>query len=229
MITAKSIETGSWKGRLDLPIYRLGSAARYARTNVQRVSYWHRGAGGLRHVTLKRSHEVLLLSYLELIEVAFVATMRELGISLTKIRRTREYAAKELSSRHPFAEYDWKTNGVHLLLGLKQVDEDAHFDNAIVGNQYGQIGWHQLLDERFSEFDYEDGLVLTWHPRGRDNCVTIDPRVSFGSPTAGGIATWAIKDRYEAGEPLADISDDFRLEEDQVKDALHFEGLRLSV
>ena len=149
MITAKSIETSSWKGRLDLPIYRLGSAAQYARTNVQRVSYWHRGAGRQRNVTLKRSHEVLLLSYLELIEVAFVATMRELGISLTKIRRTREYAAKELSSRHPFAEYDWKTNGVHLLLGLKQVDEDAHFDNAIVGNQYGQIGWHQLLDERF--------------------------------------------------------------------------------
>ena len=228
MITAQSTGRGSWKGRLDLPVYRLGSAAKYARTNVQRVSYWRRGAGNQQNVTLARSSEVPLLTYLELIEVAFVASMRELGISLTKIRRTREYASRELASQHPFAQYDWKTNGIHLLLGLQQVEGGAQFTEAIVGDRYGQMAWHHLLNERFAEFDYEDDLVLTWHPRGRDNCVTIDPRVAFGSPTAGGIATWAIKDRYEAGEPLADIMDDFRLEEYQVKDALDFEGLRLS-
>ena len=155
--------------------------------------------------------------------------MRQLGISLTKIRRTREYAKRELSSDHPFTEYDWKTNGVHLLLGLEEVDPDIHVNDLIVGNEYGQLGWHDLLNERFAEFDYEEGLVLTWRPRGRDNCVTIDPRVSFGSPTAGGIATWAIREHFEAGEPLADIMDDFRLGEHQVKDALDFEGLRLSV
>ena len=155
--------------------------------------------------------------------------MRQLGISLAKIRRTREYAKNELSSDHPFSEYDWKTNGIHLLLGLRDVDSEINVSDLIVGNEYGQLGWHDLLNERFAEFDYESGLVVTWHPRGRENCITIDPRVAFGSPTAGGIATWAIKDRFEAGEPLADIMDDFRLDENNVRDALDFEGLRLSV
>ena len=224
-----SVESEAWRKRLGLPIYRAGLAAKYARTSHQSVTYWHHGAPGRPSPVLRRSSTDSLLSYFELIEVAFVASMRQLGISLAKIRRTREYAKNELSSDHPFSEYDWKTNGIHLLLGLRDVDSEINVSDLIVGNEYGQLGWHDLLNERFAEFDYESGLVVTWHPRGRANCVTIDPRVSFGSPTAGGIATWAIKNRYEAGEPLADISDDFRLEEDQVKDALHFEGLRLSV
>lgn len=224
MATQRTIKD-SWKSRIDLPVYRIGAAARYARTNSQRVSYWHRGAGLTHAAALPRMLDTRLLSYLELIEVAFVATMRELGISLPRIRRAREYATRELSLEYPFADHRWRTNGVNLLLGLTQIDPDAQVDDAIVGDQYGQMAWHGLVNERFAEFDYEDNLVLTWHPRGRESCVTIDPRVAFGSPTAGGIATWAIRARYEAGEPLDDIIDDFQLQKNQAIDALKFEGV----
>ena len=228
MVSA-SIESQAWRKRLGLPIYRVGLAAKYAGTTQQSVTYWHHGAPGRPSPVLRRTSSDSLLSYFELIEVAFVASMRQLGISLKKIRRTREYAKEELASDHPFSEYDWKTNGIHLLLGLHEVDSQLDVSDLIVGDEYGQLGWHDLLNERFAEFDYESGLVVTWHPRGRGNCVTIDPRVAFGSPTAGGIATWVIKERFEAGQQLVDIMDDFQLGEDHVKDALDFEGLQLSI
>ena len=35
--------------------------------------------------------------------------------------------------------------------------------------------WFDLIEEKSSEFDYEFGLALTWHPVGKNSSVTIDP------------------------------------------------------
>ena len=227
MVT-QDIGTEPWRARLSLPVYTVGAAARYAETNTQRVSYWQRGGGDGQAATLSRSANTRLLSYLELIEVAVVATMRSLGVPLVRIRRAREYAVKELKTQHPFADYNWKSKGLHLLLQLRELEPDAQVDNAIIGDTHGQMAWHGMVTERFGEFDYEGGLVLTWHPRGRDNGVTIDPRIVFGTPAVRGVPTWAIRQRYEAGQTQEDIVDDFRLDVKDVMDALTFEGLRPS-
>ena len=54
----------------------------------------------------------------------------------------------------------------------------------------------------------------------------VDPRVSFGAPTIYGAATWAIRGRWDAGESVADIADDFSLSSDAVADALKFENIQ---
>jgi uncharacterized protein (DUF433 family) len=79
---------------------------------------------------------------------------------------------------------------------------------------------------KFTEFEYQNGLAVKWHVGGRNSHVLIDPRVSFGAPTVGGIATWALKGRWEAGESIEDIADDFGLEPAEVGHALKFEGVR---
>ena len=122
--TIASQDAARWRSRLALPAYRFRDAARYAGVPTRTVTYWHR-ASVERPATLPGRELRRSLSYYELIEVAFVATFRRLGISLQKIRAARDYAARELDSEFPFVQYAWKTEGVHLMLQLSDIVGDA--------------------------------------------------------------------------------------------------------
>ena len=58
--------------------------------------------------------------------------------------------------------------------------------------------------------------------------VSIDPRISFGAPIVKGVPTWAIKGRYEAGEGIGDICEDFDLKREEVCHGLDFEGIQIT-
>ena len=216
-----------WRRRLYLPAYRISDAARYSGVASQTVTHWHHGDGRLGPALPGRQNREHL-SYLQLVEVAFVATLRKLGVSLQRIRRARTYAAQVLNAEHPFAEYRWLTEGHHAMLNLMDVDDDASVDGLIVGDAHGQIAWQEMLSARFAQFDYEEDLALTWHVRGRDNPVVIDPRTSFGAPMVRGIPTWVLKGRWKAGESISDIEEDFGLGEKEITHGLAFEGIQLA-
>ncbi len=209
-----------WRRRLLLPAYRAGDAARYSGTSTQTVSRW------CDLFTERRKGA--RLSYLELIEVAVVASFRRAGVSLQRIRRTQQYAAQVLNEEFPFAQLNWKTEGQHLLVDLRQIEGDAELDNLIVGDSHGQVTWPEVIADRFMEFDYEDDLAIKWHVGGRNSGVTIDPRMRFGAPTVSGIPTWILKGRWEAGERIEEIEDDFGLSRDVICDGLSFEGIQVA-
>lgn len=225
MIAERNVEP--WRRRLYLPAYRVGDAARYSGAAAQTVTYWHHRSGPLGPALPGRTKRQPL-SYLELVEVAFVATFRALGVSLQRIRRARTYAAQVLNAEYPFAEHAWLTEGHHVMLDLREIDDDASLDSLIVGDADGQIVWRELVGERFAQFDYEDSLALIWHVGGRGKPVVIDPRVSFGAPTVRGVPTWILKGRWSAGESVSDIEDDFGLSEEEIRHGLRFEGLDLA-
>lgn len=225
MSTAKSRpDPEPWRRRLYLPAYTIADAAQYAGAKPQTVSSWY-----YRH---SRRGPVLVgkergtpLSYLQLVELAFVATFRELGVSLKRIRDARDYLAQNFRSEYPFAEHRLMTEGKHVLLNLRAAEPDAEMGRLIVADQSGQIAWQDVISDRFAEFVYEGDLAIRWHVRGPTSPVVIDPRVAFGAPTVEGIPTWAIKGRALAGESLEEIAEDFGLETGEVLKALKFEGL----
>ncbi len=214
-----------WRERLYLPAYRVGEAARYAGVSAQMVSYWQRGSKTQRPALQERPPGKGL-SYYELVEVAFAATFRKLGVSLKSIRDAREYAARILGADYPFAEYKWLTEGHRVLLNLRELDGSAPVGRLVAADASGQIGWKELVGERFDQFDYEHDIALVWHVAGRNSPVVIDPRMSFGTPTVRGLPTWVIKGRHDAGESIAAISEDFGLTEDDVAHGLDFEGVK---
>ena len=214
-----------WRRRLYLPAYRVSDAARYSGTATQTVSYWRRQNEGL-DPALSRPRKGQGLSYLELIEIAFVATFRAAGVPLQRIRKARTYAAQILKSEHPFAELRWRTEGHHVMLDLRDIDEDALIGNLVAADKDGQVAWPEVVADRFTQFDYHNDLALTWHVKGRDNLVVIDPRISFGAPTVKGIPTWVLKGRWDAGESIADIEEDFGLIGEEIRQGLIFEGIQ---
>ena len=216
-----------WRRRLYLPAYRVSDAARFSGARAGTISSWHHRGGKLGPALpnrLKGQH----LSYLELIEVAFVATFRQAGVSLQRIRRAREYAAQALSCEFPFAQIAWLTEGQHLMFNLREIEQDASLDRVVVADKSGQVAWKQVMASRFEQFEYEHETALKWHVNGKQNLVVIDPRVSFGAPTVMGIPTWVIKGRWDAGETLEEIAEDFCLEGLAVVKGLLFEGIPIA-
>lgn len=216
-------EAEPWRRRLFLPAYSVTNAARYARTSRQTVTYWYFGRAGRAGVLAEKERNAPL-SYLQLVEVAFVATFRQLGVSLARIEKARDYLAQLFQDEFPFAQRRLLTEGNHILVDLQEVDHDAELGRLIVADAAGQLAWRDLVAERFAEFDYEHDLALRWHVAGRQSPVLIDPRISFGAPAVRGIPTWTVRGRWKAGESLDEICDDFDLTRQDVEEALRFEG-----
>ena len=219
-------EVAPWRRRLYLPAYRVSDAGRYSGVSARTVSYWHFGGSKAGAVLPGRTPRQDL-SYLELVEVAFVATFRGLGVSLQRIRRARDYASQVLKSEYPFAEYSWLTEGHRVLLDLRSIEGDASLGRLVAADIQGQLAWKGVVSDRFHQFDYDNGIALVWHLASRRSPVVIDPRISFGAPSVRGVPTWALKGRWDAGESVAEIQTDFGLGADEVRDGLQFEGVDL--
>lgn len=217
-----------WRRRLTLPAYQIGDAARYANVSAKTVADWHK-AGARKAVTLSVKESRAALSYLQLIEVAVVAAFRQAGVSLSNIREAREYLAQQFKAENPFARFRFKSDGKKLLMDYDQVEGDRGRGKLLGLNQGGQLAWDAIIGRRLTEFDYDggpDGIVVRWRVGGPKSSIIIDPQVSFGAPTIEGVPTWAVKGRWEAGESIPDIADDFDLDRIDVRNALKFEGIK---
>lgn len=204
-------ESDLWKSRLELPNYEVREAARYAHIHSNTVSRWH------LNTTLGPREPGSKLSYLQLVELAVAAACKEAGMKLSDIRSARAYFAGKFNTDYPFATLELATDGVDL--AMKAGAE------LLIGNKGGQLAWKRIIGDRFKEFDYEDGLAVRWHVAGQSSPIIIDPRIRFGAPTVSGVPTWAIKGRWDAGESVDVIADDFDLVRSVVMKALAFEGV----
>lgn len=211
-----------WRERLYLPAYTVVDAARYAATRPSTITRWHHGTGR-REPALPGKSKGEALSYLQLVEVAFVATFRSVGVTLQRIRNAREFLRDKLGSEYPFATYQFYTEGKHVLVKLaRELPEVQSFMKA---DERGQIAWNNLLGDRFAQFEYEGGFTVRWRPTGSQSPVAIDPRIAFGAPSVRGVPTWELRGRLHAGEGIDDIADDFNLSPLEVRKALEFEGV----
>jgi uncharacterized protein (DUF433 family) len=219
-----------WRRRLYLPIYQVGEVARYAHISPQTVAAWHK-AESRTNLTLSEKDAGEALSYLQLIEVAVVAAFREWGVSLQRIRAAREYVKVEFKTEFPFAAYKFKTDGESLLLDYQQIEGRRGKGKLLEANaSKGQLAWDDIIGQRLKEFDYERGrgakaLAIRWRVDGNASPIVIDPQIAFGTPTISGTPTWIVRERWDAGESIDDISYDFRLKKVDVSRALAFEGI----
>jgi uncharacterized protein (DUF433 family) len=214
-----------WHRRLYLPTYTVKETARYARVHSRTVTRWFYGARDMQAVLSERERRAPL-SYMQLIEVAIVASFRRAGVPMRRIRKAREYFARQFDSEFPFAEYRVVNQGVHILLDLEGLWPADEIRKVIVTNADGQMAWADMIGSRFDEFDFAFDLAIRWHPAGRQSPIVIDPRIAFGAPMVGGIPTRILHGRWRAHESVARISANYGLEEVEVEAALQFERTR---
>jgi uncharacterized protein (DUF433 family) len=211
-----------WKKRLRLPAYAVRDAARYAGVSVGTIRSWQQAQGTYTPALATRESGDAL-SYLQLVELRFVAAMREAGVKLSTIRKAREYLATRWHTDYPFAMAPLKTDGQYIIQDLEQAKGAEFRDLLLIADKGGQLSWKPIIDTKFLEFEYEGEWAMRWHLAGKESPIVIDPRIAFGSPMVRGVPTWALLGRYDAGENSDEIADDYGLNPTDVKAALDFE------
>ena len=193
------------KNLLDEPMYPAAEASRFVGLSAIRVRRWLSGYsydyGDIRRVqrpVIRRAgtEGTSYASFLDLVDLLFVKRFLDYGISLQKLRKALDEAAKILDTQH-FARQSFFTEGRNVYLEVK--DEGEAILQLLSG---GQWVIPEIIKELSHQIDFDEpsGLARRWYPHGYDGLVVLDPKVSFGRPHIinKGVATSNIYDFFIA-------------------------------
>ena len=224
----------TWQDPRTLPAYGIAEAAHYLRVPKATVRAWTRGQ---RYVTATGQPRVFapvltlpnrsrpLLSFVNLVEAHVLAAIRrEHRISLQRVRAVIRYLSRLIPSPHPLAEQKFETDGVHLFV--------QHYGHLVNISQEGQLAIRTVLEAHLRRIERDAaGLVARLYPFTRTcdlaapRAVVIDPDIAFGRPvlTGTGIPTAVVAERYQAGESVDELAEDYGRERGEIEEAIRCE------
>jgi uncharacterized protein (DUF433 family) len=103
------------------------------------------------------------------------------------------------------------------------VEQGAHLLE--VGRRRGEQAWSHFLAPFLHDVEYEYDLARRWFPQGQRQHIVVDPDYGHGLPIVlgSGVRTEIILERFQVGETMREIAEDFNISPDEVEQALQFE------
>lgn len=222
----------------DIPAYGIGEAAHYLRIPPSTLRTWVRGrvypttSGDqyFRPVIDLADDTRGLLSFVNLIEAHVLGAIRQSGVGFRNVRTGLDYLAKKLPSPHPLADKDFQTDGMDLFI--------QHLENLINVSQGGQLGLRPVLETYLKRIERDiHGIATRLRLFTRRDMppeeieppmVIVDPRIEFGRPVLVGshIATKVIYQRFEAGDSIEELADDYARTSSEIQEAIRCEQFR---
>jgi uncharacterized protein (DUF433 family) len=218
----------------NIPTYSIGDAARYLRIPRSTIRSWTVGHSypvkdgssffhPLIDIPLKKPY---LLSFTNLVEVHVLRAIR-VGhkIQLNKVREALDFIDEQFEVSHPLAQEDFRTNGVDLFI--------ERYGELINASSGGRKELKESLNAHLERIEPDDsGLAIKLYPFTRpdevDNprLVVIDPRIAFGRlAIAGtGIATNVLKERFQAGDSIEELAEDYDCDLPSIEEAIRCES-----
>ena len=201
---------------------RSGTRPWLLQVSPQKLQRWAEGYSFQKEGEVRGSGPVIeraeaepgLLTFRDLIELAFVREFREANVPLPVIRDDAARLRQEWGTAYPFASRRIAEFGKRL------VDPDLML--TIRGKQqvfeYGR--------EFFRSVDFDDqGLARLWYPLGRGRLVLVDPARSFGAPIdlRSGVRTEILYRQYQAEGDMRAVADWYEVSTEAVEQAIEFE------
>jgi len=223
----------NWEDEINnIPAYTIADASRYLHIPLPTLRSWLKG----RNYTTKSGKKEFLpliqrpstkytqLSFTNLVEAHVLRVIRtDHKITLDKVRTALDYLSKYFSTTHPLVQKQFKTDGVNLFI--------EQLEHLIDVSRSGQLVIRETLENLLSRVEWDKKEeVARLFPLIRDDdeskVISIDPKVSFGKPTIAGtgVPTKIVTQRYDAGDSIEEIADDYNCQPSQVKDAIRFES-----
>jgi len=196
---------------LDAPSYPLAEASRLAGISKDRARRWIKGYSYRYPVDGEQKyrigHQAAIInpkgkkdstyaSFLEIIDLMFVAKFLDQGFSLQAIRRMLEEALDYSGLPH-FASLKFFTTGSDIFMELQESN-----DEMIALRKGGQLAIRNIVELVGNKIDFEEitGIktAARYYPRGKKGRIVVDPRIAFGRPTiiGRGLTTENIYDLY---------------------------------
>lgn len=166
------------------------------------------------------------LSFLNLVEAHVLNAIRRTHhIALPKVRMALDYLRRRLHSPRPLADQQFETDGVDLFMN--------YYGRLMNLTQPGQYAMREVLGEHLRLVRRDPQGIPTRlflfpsrsERRDRSPPIVIDPRVSFGQPVLSGtgIRTLVLAQRFDAGETIPQLAEDYGRPSEQVEEAIRFE------
>lgn len=211
----------------DVPAYSLPEAAALVGCPVSTLRSWvlgrtypkrNGGTGRSPAIIKPATLNASLISFTNVVEAHVLAGLRRrYELKLDSIRTAVRYVREKLGTSHPLAHEQFKTDGVHLFV--------ERFGRLINATKEGQTAIREVLDTYLERIDYRDGRAVRFFPLLREaapRVIVVDPRRSFGRPVIAGtsIPITAIRERFDAGDNVELLAEDYEVPSDQIQEAL---------
>jgi uncharacterized protein (DUF433 family) len=210
-----------------LPAYTYHEAAHYLRVPVPTLRAWCVGSGRAAPVFKLDDPERQFLSFMNLVEAHILAGIRRKhGVKLQQVRRALHYVQQQCDVARPLVDQSFQTDGRFLFI--------QQLERLVNASKGGQLAMPDLLPQLDRIERDPAGLPSKLYPFTRivdashslldPKIVVMNPRVSFGRPSVGGVATSAIWSRFRAGDSPAHLSEDYGLSPEAIEEAIRCEA-----
>jgi uncharacterized protein (DUF433 family) len=171
------------------------------------------------------------LSFINLVEAHVLAAIRRRhGVKFAKVRTALDYVKRQFKIERPLIDQTFQTDGLDLFV--------ERYGELINASQEGQRAMKEIIGVYLRRIERDaKGLPIKLYPFTRDTQaeaaptsdprgVVMNPAVSFGRPVIAGtgIPVSSIYERYRAGDSVADLAQDFRLEIGAIEEAIRCEA-----
>lgn len=225
----------------NLPLYGFAEAAHYLKIPTSTLRAWglgqnystQRGPRFFEPVIELPDKNLNLLSFMNLVEAHVLAAIRRIHkVRLQEVRRAIDYVKREFPrSEHPLADKNFLTDGKSLFV--------KEYGQLINVSQRGQLEIEKVLDLYLHRIKCDSkGFPLRLYPFTREpdlkkpgdvpKLIVINPHICFGRPflAGAGVPTEIIHERFQAGESIEELAEDYGRGADEIQEAIRYESDR---
>lgn len=199
------------------PIYSQSEAARIVQAPPSSFTRWAQGyefnqrGGGKRGstpalLTGVRPGRGATVPFTALAEGFIIESFRRAGLPMARIRPAVEVLREEIGLEYALLSERLMTDGAEILY------KNGEGDLVVARNHQGVF--NEVVSEFLKSISYRDGFVSVIRlPAFESIDVVVDPHRNSGQPTVDriGVGVEDVLSRVRAGEPLAEVGDDFGL------------------
>jgi len=216
--------------RREMPRYSVSEVALYLHIPEKTLRSWLFGrpypttTGTVRSLPLIEPADGVgqKLSFFNLVEAHILKSTRERDdVPMSAIRAAIDYANQTPSVPHPLITREFMTEGSFLF--------EEKLGEIINASKHGQLAFVPLIAGYLERIDRDSiGAPSVLYPfipnRPTSRVVAIKPGVSSGVPTVSGtgISIPILYGRFNAGDTIQDLADDYELTTEQVEDAIEY-------
>jgi uncharacterized protein (DUF433 family) len=218
----------------DLALYARAEAAQYLRLPAATVRAWvvgrpdHTKKGGRpsSSVIQPADPQTPLLSFQNLVELHVLRSIRPVhAVQLKAVRRAVKYLKEQLHSEHPLLDRELLTAGKDLFI--------EQYGELVTISQDGQRALKRVRAMYLDRIDRDHhGIPIRLYPFTRSRIeqsprvIAIDPKIRFGKPCIAGtrIPTDIIAERYEAGDSMALLAEDYGRPPQEIEEVVRYES-----
>jgi uncharacterized protein (DUF433 family) len=227
--------------RFHAPLYSLAEAARYLDVPYSTFASWRKGYVG-NGVGRRKAYAPVLpgrqdsswpsVPFVTLAEGMVLAAIRRTGVPMQRIRPALLALQDEIGVEHALASERLYSDGAEVLFDLADRSRQAGTAKAkdLVVLRNGQRVFTDVVSDYLQRIEYgSDGYARLLHlPGYRRSQVIVDPTRSFGQPvfSHGAAKVSDVMDRFQAGDSLTDLAEDFGVPIEDLEDALRVASRR---